>query len=183
MKLFLAAGAMCLMLLLAGCSGLPAPQDDQATVALLPIQCEPGVNEVLFGRYSANIVSLDNPGFTTRAVLDPQADYQIITGLPEGSYKIDRITFYYNEGKNGSMTPADVRFSTHRKQITIINKQFQYKKVFGKDSITYRWISMITQTKAEEMIGKLKQDENFHLWELSDETKSIPEIRKALAAE
>jgi hypothetical protein len=41
---------------------------------------------------------------------------------------------------------------------------------------------MVTQTKAEEIMATLAKDKNYKYWELSDESKTIPEIRKTIVA-
>jgi hypothetical protein len=169
---------------LIGCAGLPAPKDQTDTLAILPIRLETPINDVSYGRYALRIVSTDSNGFESRVILDPQRAFQPITGLPEGEYKIDQVTFYYNTvSRNGSVRPANVRFRTHRGQLTIIDAAFRFTVTMldGKKAIAYNWSPILDRSMAAEVLNKLRQEKNFRSWQLSDETKELPQIRDLLS--
>lgn len=49
--------------------------------------------------------------------------------------------------------------------------------------MNWEWVSLLTQTKAEQILSRLKKDQNYQLWQLSKETMAIPEVRRFIEGE
>lgn len=127
-SIFASFGAIGMLVALLGCAGLPAPSDQQSTVAVLPVGIDTKTAQDVFGRYALKIISIDDPQLSVEVVPDPFENFRLITNLPAGSYKISQVRFAYSQDlSSGSSRSTNVQFTTHKGQITIINKQFQYR--------------------------------------------------------
>jgi hypothetical protein len=174
-------GIITLIVTLVGCSGLPAPSEKSGAIVLIPISLDKSVEGDLFGRYIVKVISITDMPFETEVVLHPYASYQVITGIPEGEYKISQGRFAYEGDQSpGSKTNLSIRFITINGQITIINKEFQYLlfSESGRIYMNFKLIPKLSKEKATEIYAKLKKEKNFSLWKLTDETKGIPVIRE-----
>lgn len=172
------------MLTLLNCEGLPPPRDGGDTLVLLPTVAVDKLNDVSYGSFGVTIVSRTPPGTATRLFVDPARSYQAVSGLPEGEYTLDRVTLYYHGVPDNRFAGTlGVSFKTHSGRITIINGEFELRTSGSgpRKVLRYYWKDNgISLPTARAILTRLKEEKNYRLWQLADETRNIPQIQSLL---
>jgi hypothetical protein len=167
-------------LVLIDCSGLPPASTKSSAVAILAIDFDKAASRKVFGWYTITIRSAGNQGRRIYVPLDPTVDFQIIKGLQQGMYQITEVFFNYSEYQTqGSASPANISFAAVEGMITFIDCEFQYRvyEDAGKGYMDYEWIPHLSVAKAERILEELKNDKNYSLWRLSEESSALPAMQ------
>jgi hypothetical protein len=175
-----------LAVVLAACSTLPAPKNEQSTLFVIPVKFEKTATVEIYGRCELHIESRSGQGdVDTWVDATPAVAYKPTDLLPPGQYKVTEMRFVYYEGnREGNAHPIEgVYFETQPGRITILPMMVEYsiQKHSGRYKYMFYWkLNRMDKAKAKEILGKMMEEKNFAAWELSDKTASNPIIKAAL---
>jgi len=177
-----------LFVLLLSCTSFPSPKSGDDTLLIIPISTARETSQQFFGNCEVRIVRVKDYRETLYQI-DPNSHYGMIEGLPPGQYAIREVAGKYKEGGTAWARKADIEFLLMPKCITILPQEFFFKIIeIPKKHKPYEYIYQMSlswgdlrQSTAKKLLQRLIEEENYQLWELSENTKENQAVSQALS--
>ncbi len=173
-----------MVMLTAGCAGLPAPETAEDTMLVIPVFLDKSTGGQTYGKYRIDIELLGVYGVVERVLLAPTTSWEIVTGLPPGEYVITSRTFIYDDTrKEGSTAKVGRVFDLEPGAVTVLPHvalySFQEANLSGTRLSMWIEFPPITGDQAMTVMEKLQRKGTFENWRLSGHSLKYPEFRDA----
>ena len=160
--------ALVALIVLAGCSTFPKPTSNTDTMLIIPVKKTNTFGErVREFQIRIHIVNLDDSSITKDVLTYLQKDWEFLTGLPEGHYRIVEIGL----GTGGSGLKVNVEFALEANKITIL--PYFLAITLSAANAAERTVQVaggflpLTAEMKKLIMDDLQGEDNFHSWELS----------------
>jgi hypothetical protein len=164
--------------LLAGCTSLPAPDSENDTAFVLPVErIQQSTGGSTFGYYEVHIGKPGNPQFDRTIKVYAGSEMEMITGLKPGRYEISKYQFRYkNSNKYGSSREIGAPFVLEPGALTISPTTI-FITVFKEDpDASMNWMRVNFDATSppirSRVLEELEAEESFPQWRVLSQAEA-----------